>query len=103
MGINDIETEIRQATDYQRNKQLLREQVQTDLLFSHSDGLFRASPELISFLSVWDQDELFLEDEYHNPVRCNRHDMLDQCRRHYQKILNHWHSEHEQLQKIRKI
>ena len=103
MSIDTLVHQIRQATDFQKNKIRLREQVENDLLIPHGDGMFRASPELISFLAVWDQDELYIEDVYHNPIKCNREQLLESCKQQYQKVMNRWHNQHEQIQRARKV
>lgn len=103
MSINTLVGEIKQATDFQKNKLKLKEQVETDLLVAHESGLFKTSPELIAFLSCWDQPELFLEDVYGNPIRCQRDALLNQCKQQYQKVMNRWHNQYEQLRQVRKI
>ena len=74
-----------------------------DLIVSHNSGLFVVTPDLIAFLSVWDDDLLYLEDHYGNPIQVNREELLTQCKQQYQKVMNRWHSQHAQLQTIRKI
>jgi len=101
--VNELVAEIRQATDYQLNKTILKEKIQTDLHVTHNGGLFKATPELISFLSVWDQDTLYLEDEYQNPVMINRTELLAECKQHFQQIMNTWHQQHAELRKLRKV
>lgn len=101
--IDQLINQIKQATDYQTNKQILKEKIQTDLLFAYNGGLFKVSQELIAFLNSWDCDELFLEDTYNNPIKINRQELLDLCKQHYQQVMNAWHIEHEELKRIRKI
>jgi hypothetical protein len=101
--LEQIVTQIRQATDYQVNKRILREKILTDLHVPYAGGLFKVTPELIAFLSTWDSDELFLEDTYQNPIKIQRTELLDLCRRHYQMVMNTWHVQHEELKRIRKI
>jgi hypothetical protein len=103
MSLTSLVEQVRQSTDYQKNKIRLREQIQTDLLIAHESGLFQITPELIAFLSCWDQDELYLEDHYGNPVKCNRPVLLESCKQQYQRVINRWHTQYEQLQQIRKI
>lgn len=103
MTLNLLVQDIRQATDYQRNKQKLKEQIQTDLLITHGDGLFKVTPELMCFLSMWEDDQIYLEDSYGNPVLCNRLQLLTQCKQHYAMVMNRWHLQHEQLKQQRKI
>ncbi len=55
---NELVNEIRLATDFQINKKILREKIQTDLHMTHNGGLFRITPELIAFVKTWPVDEL---------------------------------------------
>jgi len=101
--LENITNQIRLATDYQVNKRILREKIQTDLQIPHNGGLFKVSIELISFLNSWDQDELFLEDLYQNPIKIDRKELLNKCREHYQMVMNTWHVQHEEIRRARKV
>jgi len=100
---NKLVNEIRLATDFQINKKILREKIQTDLHMTHNGGLFRITPELIAFVKTWPVDELYLEDSYQNPVQIDRQVFLVTAQQHYQTVMNQWHQEYEKLKKIRKI
>lgn len=95
--------QIRIATDYQINKQILREKIQTDLHFTYNGGLFKATPELIAFLNCYNLYEMVIEDTYQNPIQVNREEVLDLARQHYQMAMNAWHLQHEELKRVRKI
>lgn len=101
--LDQLIQEIRLATDYQVNKRILREKIQTDLQVAYNGGLFKVTPELIAFLNSWDTDQLFLEDTYQNPIQVNRLEFLDVCRQHYQMIMNTWHIQHEEIRRARKV
>ena len=101
--INPLIKEIRLSTDYQINKRILREKIQTDLHMAHAGGMFKITPELIAFVKTWPVDEIYLEDTYQNPVKIDRQTFLITAQQHYQQVMNRWHNEHEQLKKIRKI
>jgi hypothetical protein len=101
--INQLVEQVRLATDYQINKQILREKIQTDLHVPYNGGLFYVTTDLISFLSTWHSNTLYIEDTYHNPIEVNRTDLLDRCVEQYQKVMNRWHQEHAELKQIRKI
>jgi hypothetical protein len=101
--LEQITNQIRLATDYQINKRILREKIQTDLHVPYNGGLFKISTELIAFLSTWPDDELFLEDTYQNPVKINRKDFLALCQQHYQMVMNSWHCQHEEIRRARKV
>lgn len=101
--VNQLIDEIRLATDFQINKKILREKIQTDLHMTHNGGLFKITPELIAFVKTWSVDELYLEDTYQNPIKLNRQTFLVTAQQHYQVVMNRWHNEYEELRKIRKI
>ena len=101
--INDLVEEIKLATDFQINKKILREKIQTDLHMAHNGGLFKITPELIAFVKTWPIDEIYLEDTYQNPIQIDRQTFLVTAQQHYQLVMNRWHNEYEELKKIRKI
>jgi hypothetical protein len=101
--INELVKEIRQATDYQINRRILREKIRTDLHVPYNNGLFLVTTELIAFLATWPNDELFLSDTYENPIKILRQEFLTLCQQHYQMVMNTWHIQHEQLKRIRKV
>jgi len=74
-----------------------------DLHLPYNNGLFKISPELIAFVSVWPNDELFLEDTYQNPILIKKSEFLNLAIQHYQTQMNLWHTQYEQIKRIRKI
>jgi hypothetical protein len=101
--INELVDQIKQSTNYQLNKRILREKIITDLHVAYNNGLFLVRPELMAFLATWPNDELFLEDTYNNPIKIDRQEFLIQCQQHYQMVMNDWHIQHEELKRARKI
>lgn len=101
--IDQLIEQIKQATNYQTNKRILKEKIQGDLHFAYNNGLFKATPELISFLNAWDVEELYIEDTYQNPIKVNRSELLDLSKQHYQIAMNAWHIQHEEIKRKRKI
>ena len=102
-NIENLVSKVRQATDYQSNKKILREKIQSDLHMPYGNGLFKITPELLAFLATWPVDELYLEDTYQNPIQIDRQIFLVTAQQHYQKVMNTWHQQHEELKKIRKV
>jgi hypothetical protein len=103
MTIENIVKQVKSATDWQINKRLLRERVQTDLLLPHGGGLFKITPDFIAFLNSWESETIYLEDTYQNPIEVNRQELLYEAKEHYQRVMNRWHQEHEELRKIRRL
>jgi hypothetical protein len=101
--LDNVVNEIRLATDFQTNKRILREKIQTDLHMTHNGGMFKITPELLAFVKTWPVGELYLEDVYENPIKIDRQTFLVTAQQHYQTVMNTWHQEYENLKKIRKI
>lgn len=112
--LDQLVTQIKQATDYQINKQILREKIQTDLHFTYSGGLFKATLELISFVHAWRSadevwswgggDDMYMEDTYGNPIHIK--DCAEFYRtacQHYQRVMNEWHQQQAELKRVRKV
>jgi hypothetical protein len=101
--LDQLVTQIKQSTDYQTNKQILREKIQTDLHFAYNGGLFKVTPELIGFINSWNNEILYLEDTYQNPIEIKRDEFKSLCLSHYHTVMNAWHIQHEELKRVRKI
>ena len=101
--INDLVTEIKLSTDFQINKKILKEKIQTDLHITHNGGMFKITPELLAFVQTWPIEELYMEDIYENPIQVNRQTFLVTAQQHYQTVMNRWHQQYEDIKKIRKI
>lgn len=101
--IENLVERVKQATDYQINKRMLRERIQADLHFAHNGGLFKITPELLAFVQSWPIDELYIEDTYQNPIQVDKQVFLVMAQQHYQKVMNTWHQQHDELKRIRKV
>jgi hypothetical protein len=101
--LDNLVKEIQLATDFQTNKRILREKIQTDLHMTHNGGMFKITLELLAFVKTWPVDEIYLEDVYENPIMIDRQTFLVTAQQHYQTVMNRWHQEYEDLKKIRKI
>lgn len=103
--LEKLTAEIRRATDYQINKRILREKIQTDLHVAYNGGLFKVTPEIIVFANLQTLNEHFyLEDVYGNPIHITSpREFTELCMEHYQQVMNRWHQEHNELKRLRKI
>lgn len=102
-SINTLVDQVKQSTNYQINKKILREKIKTDLLLPYNNGMFMVTQELLAFLATWPDDVLYLEDTYQNPVEVNRKELLEFAKQHYQTVMNTWHQQHAELKQVRKI
>lgn len=95
--------QVRLATDFNVNKQILREKIQTELHIAHNGGMFKITPELIAFVKDWPLDILYVEDVYQNPVEIDRQVFLVTAQQHYHRVMNEWHQQYAELRRIRKV
>lgn len=100
---NQLVEQVRLATDYQINKRILREKIQTDLHIAHNGGLFKVTPELLAFVATYRFTTMYIEDTYGNPIEIDRDKFRTLCEEQYQKVMNRWHQEHDKLKKIRRV
>jgi hypothetical protein len=101
--ITELVAQVKQATDFQINKRILREKIQTDLHFAHNGGLFKVTPELLAFVQSWPVNELYIEDTYQNPIEVDKQVFLVMAQQHYQKVMNRWHQQYTELKRARKV
>ena len=102
MDTENIVEYVKTRFDHFENKKILREKYHAKLLFAFSEGMWKASPELISLLNVYKTEEqIVLEDEYENPIKINPSELLELVKQHHQEIMNHWLNEIDLLKKER--
>jgi hypothetical protein len=102
MQVEKLQELSNQAFDRENARLSLRERMQTNLVMPANGGLFKITPGLLAFVKSWPVDELYLEDVHGNPVQIDRQTFLVQAQQHYQTVMNAWHNEYQELQKIRK-
>ena len=103
MDTNDLKSLAESKFKHALFRKNLKERVEAQLAVAHNGGLFKASKELICFVALWDptNPNLFLEDAYGNPIKCNRDELKKQLEEAYQFAMNAWHTDFEESKKIR--
>jgi hypothetical protein len=79
----------------------LHERYQAKLLVTLGGGSWRVTPELISFLSSVDDEQVVLIDLYDNPCRVDRAKLLAQCTETYRTVMNDWYEANELINQQR--
>lgn len=102
--INQIVTQVKQATKYQANKRTLKESIVAELHMPFNGGLFYITPALLAFVATWpDGPTLFIEDSYENPIEVDKQVFLVKAQQHYYAAMNSWHQQSEELKNARKV
>lgn len=100
MDTEQLIKDARARFKHQESKIYLKEKYTNSLTFAHGGGLWTATPELISFLSLA-QEQVILQDNYGNPVKVDSVQLLAQCWSKYNTAMSAWLDEYEILKKNR--
>jgi len=99
--MTDIISKIRTRFDHAAAKKTLKEKYESRMLFAHAGGMFKSTPELISFLSLYTNQDIVLLDVYDTPVKVNAADLKDEMQKRWYEQMNAWLVEWSELQKQR--
>jgi hypothetical protein len=99
--MSDIVTRIRTRFDHAAAKKTLQEKYESRMLFAHAGGMFKSTPEMISFLSLYNNEEIVLLDLYDNPVKVNSDTLRNEMQKRWYEQMNAWLVEWSELQRQR--
>ena len=93
--------------DIKAKKLALLEQVDSRTTFTWDGGLFKATPQLIAYVSALaagssDSGYVVILDEYNNPIRIVPDRFLADAIEHNQYAMNAYDTDYETLKKVRK-
>lgn len=83
--------------DHAAAKRLVKEKYQTKMIFAHAGGMFRAVPELIVLLSLYQGKRIVIQDLYENPVQVDASELLAIVQARWQEQMTAWQIEHDEL------
>lgn len=87
--------------DHNTAKQLLKEKYQAKLLVANQGGLWKATPELIGYLKLNQHEKVIVTDIYDNPTLVIRLQLLNSLIETYEKTMQEWLADFEELKKNR--
>jgi len=79
----------------------LKEKYQAKLTFGWNGGMFKATPEMITFLSLYDDKRIVILDLYETPIEVNAKELCELMKPRLQEQMNAWLVEHNELSKNR--
>jgi hypothetical protein len=104
MNNSDIKIIAEAAFNHAAKKLELKEKSQQQLYVAHNGGMFKATPELMTFLTIdWNNPhtDMVIEDSYGNPISIEREQLLVELKQCYQTVMNDWEIEYQKLLRIR--
>jgi hypothetical protein len=90
-------------SDFQASKLALKERISQELQVVYNGGLFKVTPDLISFVTIWDEEELYIEDVYQNPIKVKKSEFLLKLKEAYSAAMNTWAVLFAEIKSIRSM
>jgi hypothetical protein len=101
MNTDDLIAHARARFDHVSARRVLKEKYEARMLFGWNGGMFRASPEMITFLSLYGDERVVVQDLYETPVEVNAQELCDLMKARHQEHMNAWLIEFDQVSKTR--
>lgn len=101
MDVNQLIAESKARFSHQSNKEYLKNKYKAKLIFGNQGGLWTASTELIGHLTSCHAKQLVLLDNYENPIKVDRLELLREATYVYNLVMNEWHLEYSSLESKR--
>lgn len=98
MDINDLITETKARFSHNSAKEYLKEKYDSKLILATQNGLWKATPEIISFLNSLTTENCVLIDTFNNPVQVNRLQLLVELSTLYHDVMQQWYTEWQALE-----
>jgi hypothetical protein len=101
MDTKTLITEAKARFNHNSAKAYLKDKYDSKFIVADQSGLWRANLETINFLNASTDDQVILIDTFNNPVKINRHDLLQKLNDTYKNAMEEWYNEWVELEKKR--
>lgn len=98
MDTKTLISEAKARFNHNSAKAQLKDKYDGKFIVAEQGGLWKASPELISFLQALDDNFIILIDNFDNPVHVNREQLLTVIKDTYHKTMLEWYKEWKELE-----
>jgi hypothetical protein len=98
MDTKTLISEAKARFNHNSAKAQLKDKYDGKFIVAEQGGLWKATPELISFLSAMDDNFIVLIDNFNNPVQVNRDQLLSVLKDTYQKVMLEWYKEWKEIE-----
>jgi len=101
MNTDELVSHSRARFDHHQARRVLKEKYQAKLNFAYQGGMFCASPEMITFLSLFPDQQIVVQDLYENPVQVDANQLRELMIQRWQEQMNAWLTDYQQLNQNR--
>ena len=101
MDTKTLISEAKARFNHNSAKAQLKDKYDGKFIIAEQGGLWKASPEIISFLNAMDDSFVILIDNFNNPVQVNREQLLTVVKETYQRVMLDWYKEWKEIETVR--
>lgn len=101
MNTDNLVNESKAKFDHNLAKHYLKEKYTAKLIFADQGGLWKATPDFLSFLSTPTPKQTIIMDLYDNPVSVDKEALSLKSHQIYNTVMHEWHEEYSLLQNKR--
>ena len=98
MDTKTLITEAKARFSHNSAKAQLKDKYDGKFIIAEQGGLWKASPELIAFLTAMDDNFVIVIDNFDNPVQVNREQLLNVLKDTYNKVMLEWYKEWKEIE-----
>jgi hypothetical protein len=98
MDTKTLISEAKARFNHNSAKAQLKDKYDGKFIIAEQGGLWKATPELIAFLSALNDNFVILIDNFNNPVQVNRDQLLSILKDTYQKVMLDWYKEWKEIE-----
>lgn len=82
-------------------KAYLKDKYESKLVLADQGGLWKITPEFLTFISSPGSNKVVMLDSYGNPIKVNKSQLLDKATVIYNEVMEAWHLEWKELESKR--
>lgn len=97
MNVDNLIQECKTKFDHNLSKHYLKEKYESKLIFADQGGLWKATPDFLSFLASPTLNETVILDLYGNPIQVNKEQLSITAHSTYHNVMTEWHNEWSKL------
>ena len=101
MDTKSLITEAKARFNHNSAKAYLKDKYDSKFIVADQNGLWRANLETINFLTATTDAEVIIIDNFNNPVKVIRQELLDKLNTVYKTTMEEWYTEWVELEKKR--
>lgn len=98
METKTLIVEARARFNHNTAKAYLKDKYDSKLVVAEQGGLWKATPELISFLGIMTDEIVVVVDNFENPVSIFREELLASLNETYVRVMKDWSAEWAELE-----